>query len=123
MLLSTTKLTDKILVHVGLFIHEVCLTFLNCAFLSLKRAFAKMPQSKLEILSRFFKFNSETYRRHQYKAHGFCISPPLLCSHRHNFQASLGADIVAKSSHFLCSVRKTSRLVRTLLQTVNNSRQ
>ena len=81
-----------------------------------------MTQSKHEILSGRLKFNSDTYRGHQYQAHGSCISPPLLCFHKHNFQASLDVDIVVKSSHFLCSVRKTSRLVRTLLQTVNNSR-
>ena len=48
MILSTTKLTDKILVHVGLFIHEVCLTFLNCAFLSLKKTLQKCLKASLK---------------------------------------------------------------------------
>ena len=69
-----------------------------------------------------WNLNSDTYRGHQYQAHGSCISLPLLCFHRHHSQASFGTDTVVKSSHFLCNVRKTSRLVQTLLQTVNISR-
>ena len=69
-----------------------------------------------------WNLNSDTYRGHQYQAHGSCISLPLLCFHRHQSQASFGTDTVVKSSHFLCNVRKTSRLVQTLLQTVNISR-
>ena len=69
-----------------------------------------------------WNLNSDTYRGHQSQAHGSCISHPLPCLPRHYFQASLGTDTVVKSSHFLCNSRKTSRLVRTLLQTVNISR-
>ena len=122
MLLSTAKLQTKSYWRIGLLIHEVCLTFLYCALFITIKACTKMTQSKHEILSGRLKFNSDTYRGHQYQAHGSCISHPLLYLPRHYSQASLGTDIVVKSSHFLCNSRKTSRLVRTLLQTVSISR-
>ena len=115
--------TNKILLTYRTFNSWSLLDFLIlCTFYYYKSMYKKMTQSKHEILSGRLKFNSDTYRGHQYQAHGSCISHPLLYLPRHYSQASLGTDIVVKSSHFLCNSRKTSRLVRTLLQTVNISR-